>query len=129
MKLAITVGEQGNNPNLERRFGRCEYFLIVDTETNERAILSNPSTSARGGAGTQAAQFLAENDVEAVISGNFGPNAFTALDAAGIHMFSAQMEQVEKLIEEFKADRLTRVTSNTSQRRSGEGRSRRGRGR
>lgn len=115
MKLAFTVNSAEFSPTLVRRFGRCPYFLIFDTETRARRSLPNPSAEARGGAGTQAAQFLAEQGVGAVVSGDFGPNALTTLDAAGIELFSAQEEQVETLIEDFLAERLKHVTRNTDQ--------------
>ena len=113
MKLAFTVSSAGDHPSLERRFGRCPYFLIVDTETRDRECLPNPSTVTRGGAGTQAAQFLAARDVDAVVSGEFGPNAFATLDAAGIRMYTAQGGQVDALVEDFLAERLARVMTNT----------------
>ncbi len=127
MKLAITVDTPQFETQLERRFGRCAYFIIVDTETRAWESFPNPAAEAKGGAGTQAAQFLANEGVEAVISGHFGPNAFTALDAASIHMYSAQEGQVETLVDDYLAERLERVTDSTGPAHHGGGRSQGGR--
>ncbi|HUS84991.1 MAG TPA: NifB/NifX family molybdenum-iron cluster-binding protein [Anaerolineales bacterium] len=127
MKLAITVNTPQFEASLERRFGRCAYFLIVDAETRAWESLPNPAADARGGAGTQAAQFLASQGVDAVVSGDFGPNAFTALDAAGIRMYSAQKGLAETLVDDFLAENLKRVTGSTGPQRHGGQRSQGGR--
>jgi len=127
MKLAITGGTPQIETQLERRFGRCAYFIIVDTETRAWETFPNPAVDARGGAGTQAAQFLANQGVEAVISGDFGPNAFTALDAASILMYSAQEGQADTLVDDFLAECLVRVTGSTGPAHHGGGRSQGGR--
>jgi len=127
MKLAITGGTPQIETQLERRFGRCAYFIIVDTETRAWEAFPNPAAEARGGAGTQAAQFLANQGVEAVISGDFGPNAFTALDAASIQMYTAQEGQADTLVDDFLAERLVRVTGSTGPAHHGGGRSQGGR--
>jgi predicted Fe-Mo cluster-binding NifX family protein len=122
MKLAITAGEPQLEAKLEPRFGRCAYFLIVDTETQDWKPLQNPAAEAMGGAGPQAAQFLANQDVRAVISGEFGPNAFTALEAAGIRMYRSQVDDISKLFEKFLTDRLEPISGPTgSQRHGGRG--------
>ncbi len=127
MKLAITGGTPQFETKFERRFGRCAYFIVVDTETRAWEAFPNPAAEARGGAGTQAAQFLANQGVEAVVSGHFGPNAFTALDAASIQMYSAQDGQAETLVDDFLAERLVRVTGSTGPAHHGGGRSQGGR--
>jgi predicted Fe-Mo cluster-binding NifX family protein len=126
MKIAITAGEPGLETTLEPRFGRCDYFLIVDTESQKWESMQNPAAEAMGGAGPQAAQFLADQDVEAVISGEFGPNAYSALEAAGIRMFRAQIEGTSALMKKFKADQLEHISAPTGPERHG-GRGARGR--
>ena len=113
MKVAITASEPQFEAELEPRFGRCAYFLIVDTETQDWKPMKNPAAEAMGGAGPQAAQFLADNEVEAVISGEFGPNAYTALEAAGVRMYISQVEQINALFKKFLADQLKHVSGPT----------------
>jgi len=42
---------------------------------------------ASGEVGTQAAQYIARQGAQAALSGDFGPNAYYALNAAGIAMY------------------------------------------
>ena len=123
MKVAITAGVPNFETKLEPRFGRCAYFLIVDTETQERMTMQNPAADAMGGAGPQAAQFLADQDVQAVISGEFGPNAYTALEAAGILMYRSHVDQINLLFQKFLSDQLEPISGPTGPQRHG-GRSR-----
>jgi predicted Fe-Mo cluster-binding NifX family protein len=64
---------------------------------------------ARGGAGPQAVQFIASKKPDAVISGRFGPNAFTALEAAGIKAYIASNGTVSGVLEQFFAGKLSEI--------------------
>lgn len=113
MKIAVTSSGEQNTSLLNPRFGRCEYFIIIDTETKEWEAVDNPAAQAPGGAGSQAAQFIANQGVESVISGRFGPNAFTALEAAGIQAFISGQETVDTALDKFLAGELEQVTAAT----------------
>jgi predicted Fe-Mo cluster-binding NifX family protein len=52
--------------------------------------LKNEFAGVAGGAGVQTAQLMVNLKVEAVIAGNFGPNALNILNQAGIKMVQAQ---------------------------------------
>ncbi|MFP4624420.1 MAG: NifB/NifX family molybdenum-iron cluster-binding protein, partial [Gemmatimonadota bacterium] len=84
--IAVTVTSPDLDAGLEPRFGRAPHVVLVDPETMEWEALDNPAWQASGGAGVQAAQLLSERKVSAVVSGEFGPNAHAALEAAGIVM-------------------------------------------
>ena len=71
---------------IEPRFGRAAYFVFVDVDTLEWQAYPNPGASASGGAGTQAAQHIANKGAQAAVSGDFDPNAYNALKAVGIAM-------------------------------------------
>jgi len=87
MNIILTTVSPQIDSAVDPRFGRGAYFLIVDTETMEWQGHPNPAGRAMGGAGIQAAQFAADQKVDAVLSGDFGPNAYTALEQAGIPMY------------------------------------------
>ena len=79
MKLAISISGNTLDSPFDTRFGRASAFCIVDTESDEWEAFENPALSASGGAGVQAAQFIARHGAQAVVSGAFGPNAFDTL--------------------------------------------------
>ncbi|MGB9005440.1 MAG: NifB/NifX family molybdenum-iron cluster-binding protein [Candidatus Aminicenantales bacterium] len=84
MKIAVSASAPDLDGSVDPRFGRCSYFLIVDPETMEFEAVENPYINASGGAGIQAAQLVAGKDVQAVLTGSCGPNAFQTLKAAGL---------------------------------------------
>jgi predicted Fe-Mo cluster-binding NifX family protein len=87
MKLIITATAPDFEAAVDPRFGRGAYFIVVDTDTLQWQAHENHGVYAAGGAGSQAAQFLAQQGADAVISGDFGPNAYIALAAAEIKMY------------------------------------------
>lgn len=85
MKIAISSQGKDLSSNVDPRFGRARYFIIYDTESGGfEAIDNNQNINAAQGAGIQAAQIVARQNVAVVISGNLGPKAFGTLAAAGI---------------------------------------------
>ena len=110
MKLAITVTAPQIEASLDPRFGRGAYFIVINAETHEWHASPNPAGNAGGGAGAQAAQFVADLGAQAVVSGRFGPTAYTALDTAGVKMFTAQGGTADELLEEYLAGGLEPVS-------------------
>jgi predicted Fe-Mo cluster-binding NifX family protein len=118
MKIIITTTSPTIESEVDQRFGRGAYFLTADTDTLQWEAQPNPGVSAPGGAGIQAAQFAAEKKVDAVISGDFGPNAYDALQAADVAMYLFGSRcTVREAIERFKAGKLERVGAPTGQGR------------
>ncbi len=114
MKIILTTTSPDLNSAIDPRFGRGAYLLVVDTDTNQHEAYPNPGVNASGGAGAQAAQFVAAHHAEAVISGDFGPNAYDALQAAGISMYLyGDTYNASEAIERFKAGLLQQVGSPT----------------
>jgi len=102
MKIAISATAPQLDADLDPRFGRCQYFLIVDTESMEFEAIENPAIMAPGGAGIQAAQLIAEKSVEAVVTGDCGPNAYQVLSAAGVPVFVGASGKLRDVVEAFK---------------------------
>ena len=84
MKVCVTSSGQSLEDTIDPRFGRCQYFIMVDAESMQFEAIQNPAISAGGGAGIQAGQLVANKGVEVVLTGNVGPNAFNTLQAAGL---------------------------------------------
>ena len=95
------------------RFGRCQYFLIVDSETMQFEAIPNMASGAMGGAGIQAAQIIAGKGVKALITGNVGPNAFQALSAAGIQIITGAYGTVREAVEKYKKGELKGISAPT----------------
>jgi predicted Fe-Mo cluster-binding NifX family protein len=113
MKVAISSNGENLNAQLDPRFGRCPYFLVVDPDDMSFEVFENDSAVQGGGAGIQAAQFLASQGVEAVITGNCGPNAVQTLSAAGIKLFGGQAGTIKEVVERFKKGNLSPTSEAT----------------
>jgi len=110
MRVAITSTGPTLDSPVDPRFGRCAYFIIVDTDTMEFQAIPNPAVNATGGAGTMAAQLVASQGVQAVVTGEVGPNALAALQAAGIGMITGVTGTVRDAIEMIKSGNFSMST-------------------
>ncbi|MFH2040718.1 MAG: NifB/NifX family molybdenum-iron cluster-binding protein [Chloroflexota bacterium] len=125
MKLAISISGKTLDSPFDARFGRAAAFCIVDSVSGEWQVIDNPAISASGGAGVQAAQFVASHGVQAVISGAFGPNAYNTLVAADIEMYITPRDQAHsaaEILKMFKDEKLTQVKAATNKGHHGENR-------
>ena len=107
MKIAVTSTGPTLDDTVEARFGRCAYFLIIDTEILECEPIENPNIALGGGAGIQSAQLMSEKGVTAVLTGNCGPNAFNVFGQAGIQVIVGVSGPVRNAVEQFKASAFT----------------------
>ena len=119
MKICVTA--RGNNleAEVDQRFGRCDYFIVVDPETLEFRAIQNPNAVAAGGAGIQSAQLIALEKVEAVVTGNVGPNAYQTLSSLGIRICVGASGLVKNAIEAFKQGNLSQAQGSTTPKDSG----------
>jgi len=102
MKIAISSTGPRLDDTVDPRFGRCAYFIIVETDDLSFEAFNNESISLGGGAGIQSAQFVASKGVDAVITGNCGPKALQTLSAAKIEIFVGQSGAVREVIEKYR---------------------------
>jgi predicted Fe-Mo cluster-binding NifX family protein len=110
MRIAISATGPGLDDEVDPRFGRCGHFVIVDPETMEIEHVENTNVMASGGAGIATAQMVANKGVQAVLTGNCGPNAFQTLAAAGIEVITGVAGKIRDAIEGYKGGRF-QVTS------------------
>jgi predicted Fe-Mo cluster-binding NifX family protein len=106
MKIAVSATVPGLDAEVDPRFGRCQYFIIVDPQSMEFEALDNSNAMAAGGAGISTAQMIASKGVEVVLTGNCGPNAYQTLSAAGIQVITGVSGRIKDAIEAFKAGRF-----------------------
>ncbi|RPI83401.1 MAG: dinitrogenase iron-molybdenum cofactor biosynthesis protein [Chloroflexi bacterium] len=125
MKILLTTVSPNLESELDPRFGRGAYYLMIDPDTLEWNAVANPAIQAPGGAGIQSAQFVVNQQCDAVVSGDFGPNAYNALKAAGILMYRFGISRtVSEVIDRFKAGQLETLDVPGNAGHSGRGRMR-----
>ena len=107
MIVAVTAKGNTLDDQVDPRFGRCPYFLVVDTKTLTAEPVENPNLALGGGAGIQSAQLMAEHDVKVVLTGNCGPNAYQTLNAAEIEVIVGVSGVVRDAVEQFKSGALS----------------------
>lgn len=109
MKVAITSKDIGLSSPVGLRFGRAEWLIVVDIETAQVDTRNNEVDPDASILGIQTAQNVIELNVEAVITGNIGPNAFTALNAAEIRVFLTKADTVAGALASFIAGNLSEL--------------------
>lgn len=110
MKIAVTSNSTSLDDVIEPRFGRCRYYLIVETDTLAFEAVENPNISSGGGAGIQSAKLMADKGVTHVLTGNCGPNAYQTLNAAGINIMVGCSGIIREVIQQFRQGNLTSAT-------------------
>jgi len=114
MKIVVAATGESLDAPVDPRFGRCAWFVIVESETMAFEAVENPGAQAGGGAGVQAAQVAASTGAQAVVSGWMGPNAHQALSAAGIGVYSFEDGTVRQAVEALAAGKLTAQAAPTA---------------
>ena len=106
MKIAVSATDGQLDAQIDPRFGRCQYFVFVDSDDLQFIAKPNASTGAMHGAGIEAAQTVANEGVKAVITGSVGPNAFQVLSQSGIQVITGASGTVREAIQRFKTGQL-----------------------
>jgi predicted Fe-Mo cluster-binding NifX family protein len=109
VKIAVTAIGNTLDSQLDQRFGRANYFIIVDSDSLGFEAVNNAAVATSAGAGIVAAQAVAEHKVEALITGYVGPNALSVLQAAEIKIYQGQSGSVRENIEQFQKGELEKV--------------------
>jgi predicted Fe-Mo cluster-binding NifX family protein len=109
MKICVTSSGNTLESNLDPRFGRAIYFIIVDTNTMEFEVIENAAANSGGGAGITSGQFIVDKGIEAVITGNVGPNAANVLKAQDIKIYRGKSTSVKENIQSFNEGTLETI--------------------
>jgi predicted Fe-Mo cluster-binding NifX family protein len=109
MKIVVTANGNHLDVPISPVFGRCPTYLFVDTETLAFEAVENPALSASSGAGIQAAQFVIERGAQAVLTGNLGPNAANALQAAAVPAYQIFEGTIRQAVEMFRQGQLNPI--------------------
>ena len=99
MKVAVTSTGSTLDSKLDHRFGRCNYFVICDTEHGNLSFIKNPNAEAEQGAGPASVQLIASHGVNKIISGEFGIKIKSMLDS--LHMQMVIVKDPDKKIKDI----------------------------
>ena len=108
MKIAVTSQGTNLDSQVDPRFGRAAYILIVNTETFEFEVLDNKeNANALKGAGIQAASMVSDKSAEVLLTGYCGPKAFMTLEAAKIQVANDVEGTIRDAVNSFNEGKLT----------------------
>ncbi len=110
MKVAFSAYGNSWREQIDIRFGRAKGFFIVDTETNATEYLDNTvHVNSAQGAGTGAAQSLADSGVKILITGKVGPKAAQVLKAANVQVYGGiGYASIEEAYQKYNKGLLTK---------------------
>jgi len=104
VKIAVSANGPDLQAQVDPRFGRAPYILLIDADKGEVEALSNaPNLQAAQGAGVQTAALVARHQPAAVLTGNCGPKAFQILEAAGIQVIVGVAGSVKEAVAAYQA--------------------------
>ncbi|WP_196593441.1 NifB/NifX family molybdenum-iron cluster-binding protein [Pectinatus sottacetonis] len=106
MKITIPADDKTVQSKVSQTFGRARYFIIYNTEAKTSRCIENKAASSQGGAGIKAAQIVADNGGEVLITPQCGQNAADVLQEANIKVYKSIEGTVEQNITDFTAGRL-----------------------
>ncbi len=119
MKIAVTSTGKDLDSQVDPRFGRAAYFLIVDSDSMQFEAVENQNVSAGGGAGINSAKTVIDAGAEAVLTGNCGPNAHKVLSAGNIKLYTGLVGSVKEAVEKFKAGTIKEASGPNAESHSG----------
>ncbi len=107
MKVAISAAGASLDSPVDPRLGRARFFIIYELDDDSFRLVENNFAQASSGAGIQVTTFLVNEGVEAVITGNVGPNAYRVLQQAGVKVYPGAAGTVREAIQAFKEGGLS----------------------
>ena len=112
MKVAVTAKGVLLDSEVDPRFGRAPYIIVVDTETMDfEAVDNSTNVNAFKGAGIQAATMVCEKGAEVLMTGYCGPKAFATLQAGGVKVVDDVTGTIRDAVALIKAGKVTYSTS------------------
>ena len=115
MKIAISSTGKTLESEVDARFGRCDYFLIVEIEDNkvkDFKAIENTAKDQMGGAGIVAGEIVAKQKVDAIITVNLGPRAFSVFEQFGIKIYQGE-GKINKAVQALLDNKLKELTNAT----------------
>lgn len=113
VKVAICAKNNvGLNSEVDDRFGRAEFYVIVDLETNETKIIENTAKNESAGAGGKSVSLLNKQGADVIIVPELGPKALKAMDAFELQAFQIDdSKTVQEALNSLNAGKLSKLDS------------------
>jgi len=112
MKIAITAQNPSPESAVDPRFGRAPWLMIYDpNEESWQAIDNSKGLNAAHGAGIQAAQKVADQQAETLITGAIGPKAYRSLTTAGIRIYHGAKGSVSEALQAYRDGALREASA------------------
>ena len=107
MKIAVTSLGKDLSSQVDPRFGRAAYVVVVDSDTNDFQVIDNSANvNAMKGAGIQAASNVVNSGAEVLLTGHCGPNAFKALQAGKVAVSNNASGTVGEAVKSYLGGKL-----------------------
>jgi len=106
MKIAVSSTGPDIYSSVDPRFGRCQYFVIVDLEDMSFEAVPNTAGASQGGAGIQSAKLVVDKGAEAILTGRVGPKAYEVLSHADLDVITCVSGMVRDAARHYKQGAL-----------------------
>ncbi|MFH0816058.1 MAG: NifB/NifX family molybdenum-iron cluster-binding protein [Methanobacteriota archaeon] len=114
MKILVTAKDRGLDAEVDGRFGRCPFFVVVDSSTMAATSVENPGTKATGGAGVAAAQGALDLKPDAILTGEVGPHAMKMLEGSGVKIVTGAKGSVREAVERCTSTETVKISRNAT---------------
>lgn len=112
MKLFLNASADSLNSMIDKSFGRCNYFLIYETENDSYFFKKNPHQDSQESVGAAVAQSAIDLDVNIVLAVNPGPRAFNLLNNNNIGIYHVKEDtKLKDAIIAFIKNQLLKLDS------------------
>ncbi|MFC2139046.1 NifB/NifX family molybdenum-iron cluster-binding protein [Bacteroidota bacterium] len=84
MKIAVSATGGSLESLVSEKFGRCEYFLIIESESMKFEAMSNLGEKMPSGAGPKAAETIIKKGAQVILTGAIGGRAEAVLKSGNV---------------------------------------------
>ncbi len=109
MRIIIPVNENNEKTDICISFGRAPYFMLKDTNIDEVVYIENTAAKSSGGAGIKAAQLIADNSADILLTPRCGENAAQVLIAANVKLYKTINDNIKENLELFADNKLSEL--------------------
>ena len=112
MNIAVSSVSDSLDGEVDQRFGRARYFVIINDESNTVRVVDNDiNLQLPSGAGIQTASRLVKEGIKVVLTGHCGPKAYQVLCAADVDVYLGVEGRISDAVERYRQNRLVKADS------------------